>query len=499
MRRSATSTNTLARNATFAAALALTAASGALAQSSVTIFGTVRDFRTMHPDFGLSLGAVGSHAAGNVELLPDANSKPVFAGSGALVNTQYYEKNANEIAPHMYAAPGGGTGSITLVKPIGINNSPTIDTYDPSLGPYDPVTNSGPMPDIVSGATMPTVPAWPGGLPNLGDVEVKGNGTTILSSSFRCTKFVLQDGRDLIIQGDVTIVANDLFNIENNTEILLDPGATLTVYVRKDGIIKNNVSINTNTADHTRVVIYNVSNDKEFVIENDTFTYATLISPDAPIMIKNNAEFFGSITADSLAVENIAGVHIAGAGGAGATCANLADLAGGMGSASSGNITDSFTFSQWFRTNPLVNAATTIPMTFFAAGGGVLEFDEADFAPIDNELYGNEGEPANRNFTLEFTARFNNTACAGHFFEFYGDGDIWLYIDDKLVIDLAGPVEGAHQYIDVDRLGLVDGKSYYLRFFYAQRVADGTPFRIRTNLPLESTLSSGAPTMAYHD
>jgi fibro-slime domain-containing protein len=74
----------------------------------------------------------------------------------------------------------------------------------------------------------------------------------------------------------------------------------------------------------------------------------------------------------------------------------------------------------------------------------------------------------------------------GQSFLFEGTDSVWLFIDGHLVNDLAG-VHAAHdQFVDVDRLGLVDGESYQLDFFFAQRYEPQSHFRIETNIVLNS-------------
>jgi fibro-slime domain-containing protein len=102
----------------------------------------------------------------------------------------------------------------------------------------------------------------------------------------------------------------------------------------------------------------------------------------------------------------------------------------------------------------------------------------------DGDLLGDEGQPHNRNYTMEFGAIAQYDKCNGQFFEFAGDGDAWLMINDKLVIDLGGLGKGKHQFADLDRLGLWDGELYVLRFFYAQRSNDASSFSVRTNVNL---------------
>ena len=47
-------------------------------------------------------------------------------------------------------------------------------------------------------------------------------------------------------------------------------------------------------------------------------------------------------------------------------------------------------------------------------------------------------------------------------------------------------MSGTPQYMDVDRLALVDGETYTLHLFYAQRHEGSSVFRLRTNIPLST-------------
>jgi fibro-slime domain-containing protein len=149
-------------------------------------------------------------------------------------------------------------------------------------------------------------------------------------------------------------------------------------------------------------------------------------------------------------------------------------------------------FDQWYRATPNVNKPYIVYF-YFQPNAGVLTFQSNAFFPLDGAGWGNScNEPDatcpkqahNFGFTTEVHTKFNYKG--GETFSFTGDDDLWVFINNKLAIDLGGLHPEASLSVSLDTaaatLGIKVGSAYNLDLFHAERHTDQSNFRVDTNL-----------------
>lgn len=116
--------------------------------------------------------------------------------------------------------------------------------------------------------------------------------------------------------------------------------------------------------------------------------------------------------------------------------------------------------------------------------------DTTDMQPQTTVDTKNDWYPvgANGNFTLKGEAQFIYRNADNLYFTFSGDDDVYLFINNKLALDIGGshwPVEKTVNLNDLsEEYGLEEGQVATFTFFYMERCADASNFSIKTNIEL---------------
>jgi fibro-slime domain-containing protein len=120
--------------------------------------------------------------------------------------------------------------------------------------------------------------------------------------------------------------------------------------------------------------------------------------------------------------------------------------------------------------------------------------DSTMYFPVDVHGEDPPGSGHNFGFCTELHTSFQFQS--GLKFEFTGDDDVWVFVDDSLVIDLGGMHPARNSFLNLDDLtSLRYGNTYNLDFYQCERHQTASSSRIVTNIKM--ALPTGNPVASW--
>ena len=137
-----------------------------------------------------------------------------------------------------------------------------------------------------------------------------------------------------------------------------------------------------------------------------------------------------------------------------------------------------------------VPAYPFLPINNMGYGSTYSPYIYDDGVVEGNTSFGDEYTGNNYNFALEGHAKFVYHQTDNLYFMFAGDDDVYLYINDVLVLDIGAAHGITEEKLLLNNLGLVDGETYDFDFYYLERHGYGANLHIETNIVLASDIVS---------
>ncbi len=168
---------------------------------------------------------------------------------------------------------------------------------------------------------IPSDVSAPGGLPSSqGHVDITSSETW--SSDKRYEKLHIKGTAIVTINGDITVLCDEKFEIKDAGQLIIPDGSSLTLYVKDKLEVEGTGKLNPDTQGAGRLYVYLID-DGELKLEDSAIMCGIVYAEDK-FKIEDNAQFYGTaMSLDKIELKDNAQIHIdlaqTGGGGGGGT------------------------------------------------------------------------------------------------------------------------------------------------------------------------------------
>ncbi len=233
-------------------------------------------------------GTVISSIDSDVSMDPDDTDEKVVIGTNSIGADLITLNNGVTVDGDVVVGVGGDTD--TVIKDLGA-----------TVGEKYSLTSSFDFPPV-----SPPSFWWPNTSIGVKKGEKKiGEWWCDYPAVGRFDKIDLSNGTTLRVVGNCTLYVTGDVDMGQSSEILLEAGASLTIYLDGDWISDNNSGINYTATDTSSFTLYGTgSAGQKIDLKAKSDFYGSIYAPDADLTIYSGGDLYGAFVADNFELKN---------------------------------------------------------------------------------------------------------------------------------------------------------------------------------------------------
>ena len=202
-----------------------------------------------------------------------------------------------------------GAGVIALSGNATVNGDATVgpegNTSDITLTGNATITGS----ISVAGALHDMTPLTDPGCSTAETLVVNGNGAkTFTAGTYELPSINLSGNADVHIMGDVTFCVAGNVSTSGNANLVIDPGASLTMYLSGTMSLSGNGITNAGQGPED-LLIYGTATSSSITISGNGAMYGAIYAPEADISITGNGALYGAVIGETITDTGNGDIH----------------------------------------------------------------------------------------------------------------------------------------------------------------------------------------------